>query len=139
MRKSFIKRWPLPPVGVLWKLIFFVAIFWGIYINYNKKNRGMKSRWPLAHRCAIFLCYLGCEIHIIDDQHRNPNMNNKAHLARLEAHWEAARENTFDHIVWKLMIVKLMILTIMMKVQILRWDPIKLLVRVTFEIWFPLR
>ena len=25
----------------------------------------------------IFLCYMGCEI---DDQYRNPNMNNKNHL-----------------------------------------------------------
>ena len=37
------------------------------------------STWRLTHRCTIFICYLGCEIDEIDDQHRNPNMNNKDH------------------------------------------------------------
>ena len=37
------------------------------------------STWRLAHRCTIFICYLGCEIDEIDDQHRNPNINNKDH------------------------------------------------------------
>ena len=36
-----------------------------------------ESQLTLAHRCAIFLCYLGCEI---DDQYRNSNVNNKDHL-----------------------------------------------------------
>ena len=47
------------------------------------------TRYILAHRCTIFLCYLGAEIYdeiymiydeIYDDQDRNPNLNNRDHL-----------------------------------------------------------
>ena len=36
LRKSFIKRWPPSPVGVLWKLIFF-GLYFGAFTLYCKK------------------------------------------------------------------------------------------------------
>ena len=33
--------------------------------------------WVVVHCCTLFLCYLDAEI---DDQYRNPNINNRDHL-----------------------------------------------------------
>ena len=44
----------------------------------------------LAHRCTIFLCYLGFEIYDkIDDQHRNTNMNNKELVINSPSHFQS--------------------------------------------------
>ena len=37
LRKSFIKRWSPPPVGVLWKLILFWGLCFGAFTLYCKK------------------------------------------------------------------------------------------------------
>ena len=55
-------------------------------ITQIKQGRRAKSPYqststiPLVHCCTLFLCYLDAEIGEIDDQYRNPNINNRDHL-----------------------------------------------------------
>ena len=43
-------------------------------LNFVSNNHKRGGGAPLAHCCAIFLCYLGC------DRHQYPMSNNKDHL-----------------------------------------------------------
>ena len=73
-------------------LVFFCKLREEI-IKINSKSLKLKNLGLVreAHRCTIFLCYLGC-----DDQYRNPNINDRDHLVGQITKWEVAKKKYVD-------------------------------------------